>query len=89
MTPAHQNPALAAFLIFVASALIAGTTLLAKALGTDTLGPALHPIQISHGRFLFALLGIGLATAILRPRLTRPHVKLHVARSALGYLRAR
>ncbi len=86
MTPSHQNPPLAALLILAASSLLAGTTLLAKALGTDVLGPALHPLQISHGRFLFAFLVIVSAVAILRPRLTRPHWGLHVGRTSFGWL---
>ena len=86
MTPVRQNPALAALLIFAASALLAGTTLLAKALGTDTLGPALHPMQISHGRFLFAFLVIVSAVAVLRPKLRRPHWGLHIGRTSFGWL---
>ena len=81
----EQNPALAALLTLAASAFAAGTTLLAKALGTGVLGPEMHALQISHGRFLFALIGIGMATLVLRPRLTRPHWSLHVGRSALGW----
>lgn len=80
-----QNPALAALLTLAASAFAAGTTLLAKALGTGVLGPEMHAMQISHGRFLFALLGIGVATVVLRPRFTRPNLKLHVMRSSLGW----
>ncbi len=86
MTPARQNPALAALLIVVASGFIASTTLLAKALGTDTLGPALHPIQISHGRFIFAFLAIVSAVGILRPRLSRPHWGLHIGRTSFGWV---
>ncbi len=85
MKPVHQNPALAAILIISASAFLAGTTLLAKALGTDTLGPALHPMQISHGRFLFALLVILCAVGVLRPRLSGPHWGLHVGRTSFGW----
>ncbi len=81
-----HNPPLAALLIFVASAFIAGTTLLAKALGTDTLGPPLHPLQISHGRFMFAFLVIVSAVGILRPQLRRPHWGLHVGRTSFGWL---
>ena len=84
-SPQSQNPALAAILIFCASAFIAGTTLLAKALGTETLGPPLHPMQISHGRFLFAFLVIVTAVTILRPRLQRPHWGLHVGRTSFGW----
>jgi len=48
MTPARpQNPGLAAALTLAAAAFAAGTTLLAKALGTGALGPELHPLQIS------------------------------------------
>jgi len=86
MTPARQNPALAALLIVAASAFIAGTTLLAKALGTDTLGPALNPIQISHRRFLFAFLAIATTVGILRPQLRRPHWGLHIGRTSFGWL---
>ncbi len=86
MTPARQNPPLAALLIVAASAFIAGTTLLAKALGTDTLGPALHPMQISHGRFLFAFLVIASAVGIMRPKLRRPHWGLHIGRTSFGWV---
>ncbi|NVO57258.1 DMT family transporter [Rhodobacteraceae bacterium B1Z28] len=81
-----HNPPLAALLIFAASALIAATTLLAKALGTETLGPALHPMQISHGRFLFAFIAIISAVGVLRPHLARPHWGLHVGRTSFGWL---
>ncbi len=86
MTPARQNPTLAALLIFTASAFLAATTLLAKALGTNTLGPALHPLQISHGRFLFAFLVIVSAVGVLRPRLSRPHWGLHIGRTSFGWV---
>ncbi|MEW9919559.1 DMT family transporter [Marimonas sp. MJW-29] len=79
------NNALAALLIATATAFIAATTLFAKALGSDALGPALHPLQISHGRFVFAFVGITTIAAVLRPRLTRPHLPLHVARTCFGW----
>ena len=84
--PKDQNPPLAALLIFAASAFIAATTLLAKALGTETLGPPLHPMQISHGRFLFAFVVIVSAVGILRPQLRRPHWGLHIGRTSFGWL---
>ncbi len=83
--PSKQNPALAAALIFTATAFIAGTTLLAKALGTATLGPALHPIQISHGRFLFAFIVIGSVVTMVRPPLQRPNWGLHIGRTTFGW----
>lgn len=85
MMPPAQNPGLAALLTLAASAFVAGTTLLAKALGTDALGPALHPLQISQGRFLFALLAIGSFAALTRFRFCRPALPLHVLRSSLGW----
>lgn len=85
-TPKTQNPGLAAALILLATAFIAGTTLLAKALGTEALGPALNPMQISHGRFLFAfLLFAGIAT-VTRPPIRQPHWRLHIGRTVFGWL---
>ena len=81
----RSNPPLAAALTLAAAAFVAGTTLLAKALGTEALGPPIHPLQISHGRFLFALLTILIFVAAMRPRLTQPNVRLHILRSCLGW----
>lgn len=80
----RANPGLAASLTVFASACVAGTTLLAKALGQGTLGPALHPIQITFGRFAFALTVLILASAILRPTLKPNQAPLHVLRATLG-----
>lgn len=71
--------------ILLASALIAGISLLAKTLGHDTLGPALHPLQISHGRFLFAFIALLAAAAVLRPKFSKIHYGLHIGRSSLGW----
>lgn len=84
-TPRAQNPALAALFILTATAFIAGSTLFAKTLGTDTFGPALHPLQISHGRFAFALALFGTGAAIFRPRIERPNWGLHLGRTAAGW----
>ncbi|MDJ0825227.1 MAG: DMT family transporter [Rhodobacter sp.] len=84
-TPRPQNPALAIALMLLATVFIAATTLLAKALGTGRLGPDLHPLQISQGRFLFGFLAVSLATLALRPRFHRPLWPLHVVRSVFGW----
>ncbi len=84
-TPRPHNPALAAALTLLAAAFAAGTTLLAKALGTGVLGPGMHALQTSFGRFLFALLAIGTFAALTRPRFTRAALGLHAARSAFGW----
>jgi len=86
--PKAQNPALAALFILAATAFIAGSTLFAKTLGTDTFGPPLHPLQVSHGRFLFAFALFGSAAAMLRPRIGRVHWRLHLGRTGAGWLGA-
>ncbi|WP_298970238.1 DMT family transporter [uncultured Roseobacter sp.] len=83
--PKTTNPGLAVLLMGAATAFIAGTTLFAKALGGDTLGAPLHPLQVSHGRFVFAFLAISSAVAIMRPQFTRPNWALHFARTFFGW----
>jgi drug/metabolite transporter (DMT)-like permease len=81
----EQNPRRAALVMVVATAFIAGTTLLAKAIGTGALGAPLHPLQISFGRFFFAWLVIVAFFAWRRPSLARPHYSLHFARTLCGW----
>lgn len=84
-TPKTHNPALAAALILLASAFIAATTLLAKALSTGALGAPLHSLQISHARFVFAFALFAGGAMVLRPRITRPHWGLHLGRTLCGW----
>jgi len=84
MKPVH-NPLLAAVLTLCASAFAAGSMFMAKVVGSGTLGPALHPLQVSQGRFLFAFLAISSLAIVLRPKLTKPNLKIHIGRSALGW----
>ncbi|MEM7318319.1 MAG: DMT family transporter, partial [Pseudomonadota bacterium] len=83
--PKSENPAQAALLMVLATAFIAATTLFAKALGTDALGPPLHPLQISHGRFVFAFITIGVAVAAMRPHFARTNIPLHIGRTVFGF----
>lgn len=83
--PRAQNPALAVLFMLAASAFIALSTLLAKAVGAGHLGAGLHPLQVSHGRFLFAFLALSAVMAAVRPRLTPVHWRLHAGRTALGW----
>lgn len=76
-----DQPLAAAGFMLLAAALVAGTTLLAKVAGEA----GLHPLQVSHGRFLFAFLGIVAANLILRPRYTRPKWAVHAGRSFSGW----
>ncbi len=71
--------------MLVASALIAGTTLLAKVLGRDVLGPPLHPLQVSAGRFIFALIAIAMVAAWRQPDFAGTAWRLHLVRSGLGW----
>lgn len=58
---------------------------MAKSLGTDLLGPALHPLQVSHGRFLFAFAAIATAASVFRPKIANPHWGLHIGRTVFGW----
>jgi drug/metabolite transporter (DMT)-like permease len=79
-----QAPLTAVVLMITATLFIAGTMLAAKSLGTDTLGAPLHPLQISHGRFMFAFIGFITASAVLRPKIRAPNMRLHLARTIFG-----
>jgi drug/metabolite transporter (DMT)-like permease len=70
--------------MITATLFIAATMLAAKSLGTDTLGAPLHPLQISHGRFMFAFIGFITASAVLRPKIRAPNMRLHLARTIFG-----
>lgn len=71
--------------MLTATAFIAGTMVAAKSLGTDTLGPPLHPLQISHGRFLFAFMVIASVAVVLRPKIAQPNLGLHIGRTLFGW----
>ena len=85
-SPARPNPPLAVILMLTATAFIAGTMLAAKMLGTPALGDALHPLQVTHGRFVFAFLALGAAALVMRPTFRRPHWALHVGRTLSGFV---
>ena len=74
------------FYMILASSLIAGTTILAKMLGTNKLGPALNPMQISNARFFFAFVIITIILLITRNKIKNPNIKLHIARSMCGWI---
>ncbi|MDO5528711.1 MAG: DMT family transporter [Paracoccus sp. (in: a-proteobacteria)] len=71
--------------MLAATALFAATTLLAKAIGSGTLGAPIHPLMLTFGRFVFAALAVALTAAALRPRLTRPAYGTHLARTLCGW----
>ncbi|WP_375691962.1 DMT family transporter [Pseudooceanicola sp. LIPI14-2-Ac024] len=81
----RNAPARAIALIMVATAFIAMTTLLAKAVGGPHLGTPLHPLQVSHGRFLFALMLIGTLCAVRRQQVRDVHWGWHALRTTFGW----
>lgn len=81
----HTNRPLAMGFMLLATVFIASVNLLVKALGQGAFGPALHPLQVSHGRFLFAFIAISAVVAVMRPRFVRPQFRLHVVRTTLGW----
>lgn len=75
-------------MMLLACALIAATTLIAKALGQGIGaggGGPLHPLQVSAGRFLFAWLALMPIVAILRPSLKSAKLPYHLGRSIAGW----
>jgi len=87
---AVSNSAKAISFMVGAAALVAATTLLAKSLGfPGETQPGLHPLQISAGRFAFALLGLVLFLGAVpkhRPDFASTHWIGHVLRSLCGWL---
>ncbi|WP_206064809.1 DMT family transporter [Nitratireductor mangrovi] len=72
-------------MMVVACALVAGTTLFAKMLGRAVEGPPIHPLQVSAGRYFFAL--VALAPFILwhRPSLKGTAWSSHLVRVVAGW----
>lgn len=85
MTLQRPNPPLAVAFMLAATAFIAGTMVLAKTIGTGILGAPLHPLQVSHARFVFAFAAIGTAVLIMRPTFTKPNLLIHIGRTSFGW----
>ena len=83
--PAASNPPLAVGFMLGASVFIAASTLMAKLAGSPQLGDPLHPLQISHGRFLFAWILIASTAAVMRLRISRHNLPLHGLRTLGGW----
>jgi drug/metabolite transporter (DMT)-like permease len=50
------------------------------------LGDALHPLQVTHSRFAFGFVAALVLVLANRRRIVRPHYRLYVLRSTLGWL---
>ena len=84
-TLTRPNARLAVLLMLTATFFIASSTLMAKLASDPRFGTPLHPLQISHGRFFFAFLLISSVVLARRQRIVAPALKLHAARSFLGW----
>lgn len=83
----------AAVLMIFCTLLVAGTTLLAKALGSGAMGQSVHPLMISQARFVFGFAAVALVLGLRRATGQRPWTPggrpnwgLHAGRTALGWM---
>lgn len=83
--PVPANTRAAVGYMLAATFFIATSTLMAKLASDPRFGTPLHPLQISHGRFLFAFALISMLFTARRKPLERPAYKLHALRSLLGW----
>lgn len=84
-SPDGRSPLVAVGLMLAACACIAATTLMAKALGRGIGGEPLHPLQVSAGRFAFALLTLAPILAWARPSLAGAAWPVHIGRTLCGW----
>ncbi len=68
-----------------ASSLIGMTSILTKILGQELEGESLHPLQVSAGRFFFALMTLFVFSRFRRFKFQSPHYAIHFGRSLLGW----
>lgn len=83
----------AAILMLFCTLLVAGTTLLAKALGGGALGQSVHPLMVSQARFVFGFAAVALVLGLRKASGRKPWVPggkpnlpLHMARTFLGWI---
>jgi drug/metabolite transporter (DMT)-like permease len=85
--PFSVSPRVQGLLLMIcAAALIAATSLMAKALGRGLGGPELHPLQVSAGRFCFAFATLIPIVLWVRPSFANTVWPLHIGRSVSGWI---
>ena len=85
-TYSARDTSIAVMLMIAACVLIAGTTLIAKMLGPAGSGAqALHPLQVTAGRFLFAFLTLMPFIAFLRMDFQETNWRNHLLRVVFGW----
>ena len=72
-------------MVLFSVALFALLSLVAKLLGTDTLGPALHPMQISAARFIVAFMFLAIFLSARPIRFDNVPWGLHLRRGIAGW----
>ncbi|SDF29436.1 MULTISPECIES: DMT family transporter [Thalassobaculum] len=82
---ARRRLTVAALFMTGAASLVAATTLMAKVLGQDLLGPPLPGFMVSAGRFLFAWMALVPVILVMRPGFQGTRWRLHAARSVAGW----
>ena len=68
-----------------AGALIAWTSVIAKAVGTGWGGDEIHPLQITAGRFVFAFAALAPVVAVVRPGFAGTAWPIHIGRVISGW----
>ena len=79
----NANPLVLAIL---ASFFFALSTFISKLIGMGLVGDPIHPLQVSHARFGFGLVGASLLLFYSSKNFSHPHFKLHLLRCTLGWL---
>lgn len=82
----QPSPIRGALFMVLAAALVAATSLLAKVLGNGVAGAALHPFQVSAGRFVFAFATLLVIAPFLKLRFEATPWRLHFYRSLAGWM---
>ncbi len=81
-----SRPLRGALMMLCASALVAATSLLAKVLGNGLSGDALHPLQVSAGRFVFAFSALLIIAPKLGLKFQAVPWRWHFLRSLFGWM---
>lgn len=80
-----RDVAISVGLMLLTCALMAAATLIAKLLGPEAGDDALHPLQVSAGRFMFALLVLTPFLAWKRPPIAGAKWRNHILRVLFGW----
>ena len=84
--PDVQAPIRAMLFMLLSAAFLAASIFCGKLAGAGVFGPPVHPLQVSHARFVFAILALGVVAMAMRPSISAPNLPLHLLRSICGYL---